>query len=124
MPFLLRNPILFVCILSHFQKCDAQNVVITPSNLKDGIYLENIKTLIPWKVTLEDVKKYGNPTVEKITNNYTEIHWGDVKLFGGLEIQLNGYFWNPPGKNKLKHFYSYIDSSYITKVRSHVESYF
>lgn len=97
---------------------------ISPSLLKDGIYLENTEVMIPWKTTLDSIKNYGNPKVVHVRKNYTEAQWDSVKIFNGLKLNLTGYFWNPPGKRKLKHFYSYVDSALIPTLKTHLDLYF
>lgn len=54
---------------------------ISPSLLNDGIYLENTEVMIPWKITLDSIKNYGNPKVVHVRKNYTEAQWGSVNIF-------------------------------------------
>lgn len=95
-----------------------------PETLEKGIYIENTKTLVPWNVVLDSVKNYANPVVISLRKNYTEAQWENVEIFNGLKLKLIGYFWNPPGNRKLKHFYSYVDSTSIEKIKAHLDLYF
>lgn len=100
------------------------NTDFNSKNLLTGIFIENIRVLIPWNIQLDSVKFYGNPKIVKVTRNYTEAQWDSIEIFNGLKLNLVGYFWNPPGKRRLKHFYAYVDFSHIEIIKTHLNSYF
>jgi hypothetical protein len=94
-----------------------------------GIYLENLKILVPWEINFNEIKKYGNPIITEDPKHYrtVQIKWDSVKILTGFKINL--YILEPKKflhKNVLKRvivFKGLIDSITARELTSFFKQY-
>jgi len=95
----------------------------------EGIYLENLKILVPWKFNFGEISKYGNPVIVDDPNHRDQnlIKWDSVKILDGIVINLS---YNKPKKYFKKNLASKItmmigstDSEGIEKLSSFFRKY-
>jgi hypothetical protein len=82
----------------------------------EGIYLENLNTILPWEINFKQIEKYGNPSINKdlYHSNQILIKWDSVKILNNVTVNL---YINQPKKflnqntyKRIKVFNAYIDS--------------
>jgi hypothetical protein len=55
---------------------------------RDGLYLENLKVIIPWKIKSKDFKLYGNPQIKKVNFRLIYLVWDSVKILNGISANV------------------------------------
>jgi hypothetical protein len=55
-----------------------------------GIYLENLKILLPWHINFTDLSKIGNPmfTTDTLHRGQINITWDSITILNGIKINL------------------------------------
>lgn len=93
---------------------------------ENGIYLEDLKVLIPWYTDFDSIKLYGNPTVDTITGRSLSVTWDSVKILGGVTITLRSQpykiFLGKGKYSKLTTLYGTIDERDIGRIKKYLEA--
>lgn len=66
---------------------------MVPYRLEEGIWFENIDTLLPWNARLEDLKQIGSPEV-RIEPDRTVLHWRKQRWLDGLDCTISATFYH------------------------------
>ncbi|MGN6401877.1 MAG: hypothetical protein ACTHMD_15575 [Flavisolibacter sp.] len=85
--------------------------------------IESSNTLVPWESRLSDTAAIGRPRIYQTSEKNVEADWEMVKVLNGLTLPLKGYFRMVHGDWHLVHFYSFIDSSHLNEIKTHLDSY-
>ncbi len=61
-------------------------------SLDQGIYLEDINTLIPWGASIDQLSKIANPVLQK-SKDRIQLFWNDHIILGGIRTQIEATFY-------------------------------
>ncbi|MCY7292469.1 MAG: hypothetical protein LH615_09855 [Ferruginibacter sp.] len=91
----------------------------------NGIYLENLKIIIPWKIDYGKLINYGNPkTSRKSKLSPVKITWDSVRIINNFRVDLFIVALNSfVSKKKIKktgEFRALIDSSTAFNITSYI----
>ena len=78
----------FICVNS---VCFSQETSVRNNTLfLNGIYLENLKILLPWEINFSDFSKIGNPSCMKdpYHRNQVYVKWDSVSILEGIKVNL------------------------------------
>jgi hypothetical protein len=90
-----------------------------------GLYIENLDLTIPWKTSLDEIEDYGQPEIIVHSDQRTDAIWVNVKIFGGLTLDLTSMFWQTLfGRNKFDNAHAYIDKKNFEKFKPHLDKFF
>jgi hypothetical protein len=91
----------------------------------NGLHIENLDVVIPWKTSLDKIEHYGQPEVIIHSDQRTDALWKNVKIFGGLKLDLTAMFWQTLfGRNKFDNAHAYIDKESFEKFKPHLDKFF
>ncbi len=94
-------------------------------SINKGLYLENLNILVPWKTSVDNIVEYGQPEIILQSDQRIDAIWKNVKIFGGLSLDLNAMFWQTFfGRNKFNNAHAYIDKETFDNFKTHLDSYF
>jgi hypothetical protein len=95
------------------------------NNIDNGLYLENLDVVVPWKTSIDNITKYGRPEIIAHSEQRTDALWRNVSLFGGLTLDLTAMFWQTLfGRSKFNNAHAYIDRQTFDKFKPHLDNYF
>lgn len=62
------------------------------TDLSKGLFVENLKILIPWGITNEEAWRVGNAKPWNLPEDKTRIKWDPAVIFGGMECVVQTWF--------------------------------
>lgn len=94
-----------------------------------GIYLENLRILIPWKINYSEPNNYGNPTISKKPKRWfsIQVKWDSVRIINNFLVNL--YIEAPKGflskkkEMRVLGFKALLDSSTASNIISYIKTY-
>jgi hypothetical protein len=117
-------------ILKTTKSCgQAINPINESALFLEGIYLENLNTILPWEINFKQIEKYGNPSITKDSNHSNQIliKWDSVKILNNVMVNLYinqpKKFLNQNAYKRIKVFNAYIDSISEQKLISFFTKY-
>ena len=77
-------------VISLGQETDAVDELKDRQLFLKGIYLENLKILLPWEINFTNFSKIGNPTCAKDPYHRGQIfvQWDSVTILNGIKLNL------------------------------------
>mgnify|MGYP006170303057 CR=1 FL=1 len=94
-------------------------------NIDNGLYLENLDIVVPWKTSVGYITKYGQPEIIVHSDQRTDALWRNAKLFDGLTLDLTAMFWKTLfGRNKFNNAHAYIEREKFDIFKPHLDNYF
>ena len=90
-----------------------------------GLPIENLDLIIPWGTPLDKIHNYGQPELIVHSAQRTDAQWKNVKILGGLTLDLTAMFWQTLfGRSKFDNVYAYIDNDSFVKFKPHLDKFF
>jgi hypothetical protein len=91
------------------------------NTFQNGIYLENLNITIPWAVRFSEIRKYGNPKIDKTRKSYYVVTWDSLEILKGIVVELEIPFEKKLlcKRDSMRYFFCYLRSEDAERVRNY-----